>query len=205
MLSNLPADRLNIGPKPAAGHYSRVEIAVSTFRLAEGNLHVNPAVAHRSKTLAHPGLNPGTHQLDPHQFEPPALPAGQRAAYSWFVHRRVRNHPARGLMRRQGFPLSNLRPCRGWAPPFETPASALGPGDEMRSREQHDSSEAGQAIMGLRRELMGACVWPFVVCGFYFLMRVRGRDGIAREVPTSRERRCCLWQSRGTARDPLCF
>ena len=52
--------------------------------------------------------------------------------------------------------------------------------DEMRSNEQHDSSEAAQAIMGLRRELMGVCLalgrWYLY---FYFLIRVRGRDCIA--------------------------
>ena len=48
----------------------------------------------------------------------------------------------------------------------------------MRSNEQHDSSEAAQAIMGLRRELMGVCLALGRLC-LYFLIRVRGRDCIA--------------------------
>ena len=52
------------------------------------------------------------------------------------------------------------------------------PRDQMRSNEQHDSSEAVQAIMGLRRELMGVCLALCRLC-LYFLIRVYGRDCIA--------------------------
>jgi len=71
----------------------------------------------------------------------------------------------------------------------------------MRSNEQHDSSEAAQAIMGLRRELMG-CVWPRVVGIFIFWYGFVG--GIVSPAIHNFAGTCCwLWQSRRTARDPL--
>src|SRR5256885_15898124 len=60
MLPNLPANRLNIRRKPAAGHHSCMKITVGTLRLAERHLHVNPKLPHRTKTLAHPCPNLGT-------------------------------------------------------------------------------------------------------------------------------------------------
>src|SRR6266403_5495325 len=60
MLPNLPANRLHVWRKSAAGHYSRMKIAIRTLRLAERHLHVNPKLPHCTKTLAHPWLNPAT-------------------------------------------------------------------------------------------------------------------------------------------------
>src|SRR6266403_3412781 len=58
MPPNLPANRLHIRRKSRRRHHSRMKIAISTPRLTERHLHVNPNLLHHPKTLAHPRLNP---------------------------------------------------------------------------------------------------------------------------------------------------
>src|SRR6266436_7273942 len=60
MLSNFPANRLNVRCEPPRRDHSRMKITIRTLRLAERHLHVNPELTHRPKTLAQRPRNPGT-------------------------------------------------------------------------------------------------------------------------------------------------
>src|SRR5712692_8840515 len=54
MPPNLPTNRLNIRRKPAASHHARMKITISTLRLTERHLHVNPELPHHPKNSSTP-------------------------------------------------------------------------------------------------------------------------------------------------------
>src|SRR5271156_1610724 len=51
---NLRTDRTDVRREARGRHHTRMKVAVGTFRLAKGDLNVNPEARHHRKTLAHP-------------------------------------------------------------------------------------------------------------------------------------------------------